>query len=104
MGGGVIFFPNYAATDREQSYLSFCPTGPQAATLLLSGRWENTAAIATITLQPGSSGFCDGSIFELEAIGDISGWTGNVMGLDDPAEVLGVEKANIETVMGVEAG
>ena len=104
MGGGVIFFPNYAATDREQSYLSFCPTGPQAETLLLSGRWENTAAIATITLQPGSSGFCDGSIFELEAIGDISGWTGNVMGLDDPAEVLGVEKANIETVMGVEAG
>jgi hypothetical protein len=104
MGGGVIFFPNYAATDREQSYLSFCASGPQAETLLLSGRWENTAAIATITLQPGSSGFCDGSIFELEAIGDISGWTGNVMGLDDPAEVLGVEKANIEKVMGVEAG
>ena len=98
-GGGVIFFPNYAATDREQSYLSFASTGPQNATMLMSGRWENTAAIATITLQPGSSGFCDGSIFELEAIGTpITGWSGTVNTIANPQAINTIDKANIEKV------
>ena len=101
-GGGAIIFPNYKSSDRHQSYLSFAATGPNTATMLMSGRWENDAAIATITLQPGSGDFLDGSVFELDAVaGPILGWSGIVSGVDGPQAVSGVDKTDIEKVMGV---
>ena len=103
-GSGSILIPAYAATDKHKHRLS---VGGAAHLTMdsLSSRWKNTAAITTIVIEDtGSQDIAEGSIFELEGIGDNLGWSGTVMGVDDPAEVLGVEKANIEKVMGVEAG
>ena len=99
-GGGTILFKDYASDSKHKHYLSSYGTAERAA-LMLSGRWESTDAIATIKLTPNAGSFSIGSIFELEAIHGSLGWAGTVNGLANPAKVMGVERENIEKVMGV---
>ena len=99
-GGGSILIPEYAATDRHKHRLSF--GGVAGLTIdVLSSRWKSTAAIATIVIEDtGSQDIAEGSIFELEGIGD-AGWTGTINGVANPGKVMGVEAANIGKIMGV---
>ena len=101
-GGGTALFKDYASTSKHKHYLSMFGTA-QHATINMSGRWENTAAITSIQLVPTAGNFAIGTIFELEAVGDVGGWLGTVMGVENPGKVMGVEAANIEKVMGVAA-
>ena len=99
-GGGTALFKDYASTSKHKHYLAMFGTA-EAATINMSGRWENTAAITSIQLVPAAGNFAIGSIFELEAGGDLGGWTGTVMGVANPGKVMGVERANIGKIMGV---
>ena len=100
-GGFTALFPNYASTDRHKHYLSVGGASEQIANML-TGRWENDNAIATITLtlEQGDD-FVAGSIIELEGIGDLGVWIGTVNGIDNPGKVNGIDVANIEKIMGV---
>ena len=105
-GGGTILFADYSSTSKHKHLLNL--SGHTGSNVLTSRsmRWAQTAAIATIVLKDThdtGAKFLQGSVFELEGIGDILGWSGTVMGIDDPGKVMGVEKANIGKVMGVES-
>ena len=105
-GGGTILFADYSSTSKHKHLLNI--SGHTGSNVLSSRsmRWAQTAAIATIVLKDTydtGAKFLQGSVFELEGIGDILGWSGTVMGVANPAKVMGVEKANIGKVMGVES-
>ena len=105
-GSATLLFPYYANTAYHQQILTFggSETHADLGVRLMSFLWENTAALTSIRVDSGSGDFVDGSIFELEAIiGPVLGWSGTVMGVANPAKVMGVEKANIGKVMGVES-
>ena len=103
-GSSPVLIPWYAGSYRKQS-LAFtgAETHSDLGVRLISGDWENTAAITSIEVKCSSDNFVAGSIFELEAIIHPSGWSGTVMGVANPAKVMGVEKENIGKVMGVES-
>jgi len=67
-GGGTVFFPAYAETDRHKHFLHW--SGRQENIIMLtSNRWEQTAAIIKIALTPQTGpNFLAGSVFELEGI------------------------------------
>ena len=96
-----MLIPWYAGSYRKQS-LAFtgAETHSDLGVRLISGDWENTAAITSIEVKCSSDNFVAGCIFELEAIIHPSGWSGTVMGVANPAKVMGVERENIEKVMG----
>jgi hypothetical protein len=106
--GGTVLIPEYAKDDRHK--IRHVIDGAvrvatsSAHTEIHSGRWKNNAAITSILVIPASGGnFVDGSIIELEGIGDVipTGWSGIVSGVDDPQAVMGVDKEDIEAIMGV---
>ena len=103
-GGGTLLIPEYAGTTYHKHRIQMDSRIAANTSHLQahSGRWANTAAITSITVVPtDGNNFVNGSIFELEGIGDV-GWTGTVMGVANPGKVMGVEAANIVKVMGVE--
>ena len=70
-GGFTVHIPNYKDTSFQKHYL--CLSGASHHIVdLVSGRWESTAEITTITLtlEQGDD-FIAGSIFELEAVGSL---------------------------------
>ena len=100
-GGGTVLLKDYASTSKHKHYLSMFGTA-QHATINMSGRWENTAAITSIQLVPAAGNFAIGSIFELEAVGNAApGWAGTFNGVDNPGKVNGIDKADIESLIGV---
>ena len=87
-GSATLLFPYYANTSYEQSVLTFggAETHSDLGVRAMSFDWDNTAALTSIQLDCGSGDFVAGSIFELDAIaGPDLGWTGDLMGLDNPA-------------------
>ena len=72
-GGGSFLLPQYSKTDRHKHAISISgnPGDDTPELMLNSVRWENTAAINTITLSGNSTNWRAGSIFMLEAIGGI---------------------------------
>ena len=94
--GGSILFPNYASTDRTQHYLHIYGEGESRQMGINSGRWENTAAIATLKFAPRSGSWAAGSVIELEGIGN--GWMGTLNGVENPGKVNGTHWAGIETL------
>jgi len=103
-GGGTVLIPEYAKDDRHKHRLGWSGiTGNDDTRVqMFSTRWKNTDAITSIVLKNSTGdNFIAGSVFELEGIGDLAGWQGTVMGVENPGKVMGVEAANIEKVMGV---
>ena len=102
-GGFTALLPDYASTSIRKHYISIGGVPAQISNLL-SGSWENTAAIATITLtlEQGDD-FVAGTILELEGIGDLGGWSGTFNGVDNPGKVNGIDKADIESLIGVDS-
>ena len=105
-GSSTTLIPWYASSSFRQQTAVFAgaETHADLGVRLIGGDWENTAAITSIAaICSNSANFVAGSIFELEAITHPSGWSGTVMGVANPAKVMGVEKENIGKVMGVES-
>jgi hypothetical protein len=100
-GGGSILIPGYAATDRHKHRLSI--GGAANLTVdVLSSRWKNTAAIATIVIEStGGDDIAEGSIFELEGIGELADWSGTFNGVENPEKVMGIDAGSIEKLMGI---
>jgi hypothetical protein len=81
-GGGSFLLPQYSKTDRHKHSISISgnPGDETPEFMLNSVRWENTAAITTITLSGNSTNWRAGSIFMLEAIGGIGSETNYIKG------------------------
>ncbi len=66
--GGTVTFPQYAATDRHKHAITLEGVVEDFA-LIRSLRWEDTAAITTVSLAPnGGANFLAGSVFELVGV------------------------------------
>jgi hypothetical protein len=102
-GSSTVLIPWYASSSYRKQSLAFtgAETHSDLGVRLISGDWENTAAITSIEVRCSEDNFVAGSIFELEAITHPSGWSGTFNGVDNPGKVNGIEKADIESLIGV---
>ena len=100
-----VYIPNYADSSNHQTYQFHGGVNVQDCGVYMGGgRWANNAALTDIDFVVDSGdNFIDGCVAILEAIDPNHGWSGTVMGVANPAKVMGVEKENIGKVMGVEA-
>ena len=103
-GSSTTLIPWYAGSN-QKTYMSFtgAETHSDLGVRLIGGEWENTAAITSIEVRCNEDNFVAGSIFELEAILHPSGWSGTFNGVDNPGKVNGIDKADIESLIGVDS-
>tara|TARA_R110000764_G_scaffold193622_1_gene278950 strand:- start:1940 stop:3544 length:1605 start_codon:yes stop_codon:yes gene_type:complete len=95
-GSATVTIYNYTKTDRHKHWLGVSNKGANDVRIA-SQRWENTAAITSIVLDPANgTNFLAGSVFELRGIhADIAPAAG---GASDIAELNGIAPADIEAV------
>ena len=92
-GSGTVTIYNYTKTDRHKHWLGVSNKGANDVRIA-SQRWENTAAITSIVLDPANgTNFLAGSVFVLSGINAPA-----AAGTSDIAELNGIAPANIEAV------
>ena len=99
-GGASALILEHDKADRHKIFLSQYGTAEGNQMGFNSCRWENDAAITSVTIFLRVGDFIAGTFAVLEAITP-DGWTGTVMGVANPGKVMGVERANIGKIMGV---
>ncbi len=69
--GFSVLISEYASATKHKHRLSVSGARGSGMVAVYSSRWESTAAVTDITVQPAANNFVAGSVFELEGIGRV---------------------------------